>query len=285
MWTKAFIAVAVGLAIAFPCAYTLTLGQGSKDMYQNTMDMPESCVNAPPVQSNYTPKGRTFTLSDSEIPDILLYETGNLTSSKIAIAAYDIFGFSENQTKQVADIIAAELNIRVVMPDFFRGSAFSKANPMPTQEEIARFVGVHGDWEDSVRPDTEAVIRYYKQTANATSFGFFGWCWGGKVAAQASIFIDEVVVSGLIHPGGLVLDEAAQVKCPMYLMPGSNDADLIPFYEVLQQNFGVLNSGHRRFELAHGFAGGRSDFSNGTIIAAVDEVVTIITEFFGPRLN
>ena len=87
---------------------------------------PERCLKAPPIKSDYTPSGIMWKLDDLEI-----YETKNKTP-KIIISAYDIFGFHVN-TKQFADILAAEGDFRVIMPDFLRGSPLDPNNFPPKE--------------------------------------------------------------------------------------------------------------------------------------------------------
>jgi len=48
--------------------------------------------------------------------------TGNLESKKAIVDVYDIFGPAP-QTLQGADALATALDLIVVVPDFFRGSA------------------------------------------------------------------------------------------------------------------------------------------------------------------
>jgi len=248
--------------------------------------VPKNCVNAPPVEADYEPTGTEWIFSSTQISsDMIIYETLNKTSTKILIAAYDIFGFHPN-TKQVADILAQEGTYRIIMPDYFRGSPFTVNNfPPKDRREISKFLAERGDWEDSVKNETLAIIDHYKRNENATSFGIFGWCWGGKIALRAAIELDDIKVAGLVHPASVTPEEAPEVRAPMTLLPSANEPDLIPFYEILQQNLGPENCGHRRFDLPHGFAGARGNFSDPVNVAAVDEVITILHNFVEPRLT
>ncbi|CAG7730099.1 unnamed protein product, partial [Allacma fusca] len=90
--------------------------------------VPEVCQKMPPVRSNYTPLGTTYKIGDMDI-----YESPyNSSSSQVLIFVYDIFGF-HNNTKQVSDILAAEGNFRIVMPDYFRGQPFPSENFPPSE--------------------------------------------------------------------------------------------------------------------------------------------------------
>ena len=110
----------------FALSLNLVLTHSHSPVYDVSI-VPEHCQKAPPVESNYTPIGVT-----SSLGDMLIYETGNQTSNKVLISVYDIFGFHEN-TKQVADILAAEGGYYIVMPDYFRGSPFDVNNWPPKE--------------------------------------------------------------------------------------------------------------------------------------------------------
>lgn len=164
-----------------------------------------------------------------------------------------------------------------------------------------------GDWDSVVKPDLINIVNHYEKDG-VTDFAIFGFCWGGKVATLASIHLsDKFKASGLIHPSSVTNDEAVDVKIPMYLMPSSNEPDMvsllylrfmlysrfqitqiyfqIPFYEQLQTKFGN-NSGHRRFDdMTHGFAGARGNFSDPLIQERVNEVITTLGDFFDQNLN
>lgn len=120
-FTKAI--TVVGL---FAVCLNLVLTHSHSPVYDASI-VPEHCQKAPPVQSNYTPIGTTSILGDMQI-----YETGNSSSNRVLISVYDIFGFHEN-TKQVADILAAEGGYRIVMPDYFRGTPFDVNNWPPKE--------------------------------------------------------------------------------------------------------------------------------------------------------
>jgi hypothetical protein len=79
----------------------------------------EACNTIPPVvASGYTPKGKW-----EEIGGLNTYVTGSESSAKFGLVdVYDIFG-PANQTLQGADLLAAALNVVVLVPDFFKGEA------------------------------------------------------------------------------------------------------------------------------------------------------------------
>jgi len=71
----------------------------------------------------------------------------------------------------------------------------------------------------------------------------------------------------------------------MYLMPSQGEPDMLPFYQVLRNNFGD-NSGHRRFDdMFHGFAAARGNFSDHLNQMHVNEVIRTLGAFFERNLN
>lgn len=79
----------------------------------------EACNTIPPVvASGYNPKGKW-----EEIGGLNTYVTGSESAAKFGLVdVYDIFG-AANQTLQGADLLAAALNVVVLVPDFFKGEA------------------------------------------------------------------------------------------------------------------------------------------------------------------
>lgn len=160
-----------------------------------------------------------------------------------------------------------------------------------------------GDWDGIIKPDLINIVNYYRMRG-VEEFAIFGMCFGGGVATLAAVELSDLFkVSAIVHPSSVTIEQAAEVKIPMYLMPASNDADLVcssqtnfeardlkcllqlPFYEVLQTKFGD-NSGHRRFDdVSHGFSGSRGNFSDTLIRERVNEVVTTLGSFFDRNLH
>jgi dienelactone hydrolase len=91
------------------------------------MSIPKACCTLPPVESNYEPKGTISTLDGG----LEVYETGVVDSERLLLCTYDIFGFHP-VTKQFCDKLGSA-GYRVVMPDYFRGQAFSLENFPPKE--------------------------------------------------------------------------------------------------------------------------------------------------------
>jgi len=252
----------------------------SKEKIYNPDIVLDDCKTAKAVESDYIPTGDEWKLGD-----LTIYETRNKTANRIVIVAYDIFGY-HNNTKQVADIIAEEFGFRLLMPDFFRNVYWDINNfPPKDPQELVTFINTRGDWEDYVKMDVVNVIEHFKSTENVTEFGIYGMCWGGKISTRAAVEVPEIKAAVLVHPSSVTTDEADEVVAPMYLLPSRGEANMLPFYMVLQQKFGN-NCGHRRFDdMNHGFAGARGNFSDPLNVLRVGEVIDIIGNFFNKNLH
>lgn len=73
------------------------------------------------------PKGEVIRVEDMNV-----YTVGNNTKSGkdlSIIVFYDIYGFNITQTRVFCDRLAAEYEVQVVMPDFYRSKSASVTTP------------------------------------------------------------------------------------------------------------------------------------------------------------
>ncbi|ODM97711.1 putative AIM2 family protein C30D10.14 [Orchesella cincta] len=258
----------------------ICISQSARIMYDVSI-VPEHCLNTKAIEANYTPRGVEY-----EIGNLTVYESQNRAAKRLLILVYDIFGMTTN-IKQVGDSIAELHDFRVVLPDFFRGNQFWSLENFTLQNpvDIQNWLQQNAGWDDVVKFDLINVMNEFKTRDNITEVGIFGMCWGGKISTLAATELPEIKVAGLVHPSSVVTAEANGVKAPMYLLPSANEPDMLPFYEILKQNFGD-NCGHRRFDdMAHGFAGARANFSDPLNVQRVEEVIGILGAFFNRNLN
>lgn len=114
-------------------------------------------------------------------PDV----TGNQASAKAIVDVYDIFGAAP-QTLQGADLIAAALDVLVLVPDFFKGSPMQNewlANP--TEENVKAKDDFRKGMAEFGRHVVTllGVVKEAKgKWENVTSWGVLGLCWGGKAS-------------------------------------------------------------------------------------------------------
>jgi len=91
--------------------------------------VPEECTKQKAIDSNYTPAGDIFLLGDLPI-----YEAPNKNATRLVINVYDIFGFANDNLKQVSDKFSVENGgFRTVEPDFYRGQSWDPANFPPSE--------------------------------------------------------------------------------------------------------------------------------------------------------
>lgn len=81
------------------------------------------------ADASYVLKGKweTWTPTDGKNgASIRTYVVGN--SKNVIIVAHDIFGPTSGRLVEICDELAKDLNVRVVMPDFFHGKPFLDQN-------------------------------------------------------------------------------------------------------------------------------------------------------------
>lgn len=92
---------------------------------------------------------------------------------------------------------------------------------------ILAFIEKKGSWNKTTKTDLLAVIEHYKKTEGITSVGIFGFCWGGRIALDAAIELEDIKAAGLVHPALCQNEEAESVKCPMILLPAKDEPDMV----------------------------------------------------------
>jgi len=240
----------------------------------------DKCAENKAVEGDYEPRGHII-----NIGDLPVYEAADhVDSRRLLIGVYDIFGFENNNMKQITDVMAIQYDgFRSVLPDFFRGESWGLETPV-NPVDLAAWLQRVADWESIIRPDLINIVHHY-QALGVEEFAIYGMCWGGSVAALSAIELYNYFnASALVHPSLVTNDQAHYVRSPMYLMPSGDDPDMLPFYQTLQINFGD-NTGHRRFDdMFHGFAAARGNFSDPLNQMHVNEVINIMAVFFERNL-
>jgi hypothetical protein len=102
------------------------------------MSLPHACCTLPPVKSDYAPVGSVV-----EVNGMQVYSVGPTDAKVALIGFYDIFGFHNNSKQvrappylcscsgpngavQFCDLVARAAHARVLLPDFFRGGAWTE---------------------------------------------------------------------------------------------------------------------------------------------------------------
>jgi len=236
------------------------------------------------VVGDYVPRGQVINIGNLpvyEVPD-------NVNSGRMLIHIHDIFGFSSPNLRQVADLMALQQGgFRVVLPDFFRGESWDRnipVDPNNTPPALQALLDRVGNWELNVRQDLINVVRHY-QSQGVQEFAIYGNCWGGRIATlAASELYMEFRASAFITPLHMTNALAPAVRIPLFLVPSRDEPDLLPFYQVIRNNFGDY-TGHLRFDAPHGFASTIGNFNDPIIQNNVNEVITSLGVFFARILQ
>ena len=91
---------------------------------------PPTSIGVRIADASYVLKGKweTWTPTDGKNgASIRTYVVGNKTTKTIVVA-HDIFGPTSGRLVEICDELARDLNVRVVMPDFFHGKPFLDQN-------------------------------------------------------------------------------------------------------------------------------------------------------------
>ncbi|WZN59248.1 dienelactone-like hydrolase [Chloropicon roscoffensis] len=243
----------------------------------------KACCDAGlPAKSTGEPIGKVFDLASSPAGKPLpCYEVGS--GDRAVIVAYDIFGFTENKrTRLVCDQIAAA-GMRVIMPDFYRGTdVLAHFKTFPPEGGIPAVI----DWVTGVAPfDTvieelfEVVVKYLESTG-VRSIGMIGFCWGGKVVMLAS---KRGKIKGGVscHPAFLEPEDGANADCPQFFMPAGDDPPIDPVFNAMKSKPFFDKCKKKVYsDQPHGWVL-RSDMSDPTAKAARDanDAVELAIEF------
>jgi len=223
------------------------------------------------------------------VGNLTIYEspvTNGTFEDVMLISVHDIFGFHPH-VKYISDRLSGN-GFRAVVPDFFHGKPVSIENfPPPNFTETAKLLFSKDRFWVQVKSDLLTTMNYYRETANVTSFGLYGFCWGGKmiVYACADSDFEGINAIGLVHPSRLVNQDANGINASALLLPSNAEPDMVPFQQIIQRRLGEDKAEHYRYnDMRHGFAGATSDFSNPDIRKRVEDVIEKMSSFFRKHL-
>jgi dienelactone hydrolase len=247
----------------------------SQDFFQLTEELRYLANDSPGalagLQTTYTPKGRTDTLTaisavgNADLPVYLIGE-GKLNA---IVVAYDIYGFSTlTRTKQVCDKLA-EAGYFVIMPDFFRGTY--------SGQEGAKFDVSIFTW-DKINDDLTKKVYPYIEGKGITRYTMVGFCWGGWVVWQACANNDKLKAGVSYHPaftGRNIETVAPLLKSPQFVVATMNeDANIKEggsLTAIVMKNFPTSNFTSYN-DMTHGFVT-RGDLTIQNINATVTKVL------------
>ncbi|KAI0076229.1 hypothetical protein K474DRAFT_1691426 [Panus rudis PR-1116 ss-1] len=241
-----------------------------------------ACCSIPPVKSDYVPKGTFKSYGGFN----KVYVTGPQTLGDTAIVCvYDIFGFKP-QTQQGADIIADNLKVQVLMPDFFENGEAWPVDKFPpkTDEEKQKLQQFFGGIASP--PDNKnKLINFGKALKNdgAKFIGVYGFCWGGKVVMLAGgedgTPFDAV---SIVHPAMLSAGDAENLKVPLGLYPSNDEPkeEYEKIVDVLKKKPFADKSDWKWYDSFHGFAAARANLDDSDNKAKYEDLYCTLINFF-----
>lgn len=142
------------------------------------------------------------------------------------VVVYDVHGFSGGRIKGVCDQLASE-GFMIIMPDVYHGTNITEQGGFGSETGMAFLKGK--DWP-SLEPELDACIKYLKDNG-VSKVGALGFCWGAwpvfklssKGAIDAGCSCHPSLVVGKMLFNETEESQAKSVKCPIMLMPASND--------------------------------------------------------------
>lgn len=170
-----------------------------------------------------TPIGKETTLAGNKA-----YVTG--TNKDVAILiVHDIFGWTLNNTRLLADHYANEADATVYLPDFFAGEVVSEDvfdDPKKREAfDVMDFIGRHGKEArfPEIKACAEALRKDYKKT------GAIGFCYGGwavfQLGAKGANLVDAISTA---HPSMATKEEIANIGVPVQILAPETDPTFTP---------------------------------------------------------
>lgn len=151
-----------------------------------------------------------------------------------------------------------------------------------------QFIQEHGSWDERVKPDLVRLLNHYKSQGYST-FGIFGMCWGGKMAARAVCELGGTVGAAvLIHPSMLTEEDAMEALAPLAFLPSHDESDkeMKNLCQIVRERLGENNVEYYRFgHMQHGFCGARGDWTVDEQRAQVEQAIKITHSFFEKHLG
>ena len=232
------------------------------------------------IRTDYNYLGKETMLNETQLK--LYVATPSSPSKHAILVSFDIFGFHPGGTREFCDKLA-KAGYLVVMPDYYRGNAWSPSNfPPADQDEFM-------NWVKSFSPgmlaaDVESTRQYIlSQEPKITSIGLIGFCWGGKVAITASA-TGNFNASVLCHGSFLEDSDADGVQCPTLMLDAGADPDRSAILATLQAKpFGAACAAFKYDDMEHGWTI-RGDRSNARVNECMDEAYSKTEAFFKEHL-
>eukprot|EP00041_Stephanoeca_diplocostata_P016087 m.312897 g.312897 ORF g.312897 m.312897 type:complete len:271 (-) comp20247_c0_seq2:90-902(-) len=250
------------------------------------------------VDASYTPKGHLSSIGDADV-----YVTGTSRDTTEAVIVFpDVWGWNTGRIRAIADGFA-ECGYKTIIPKVLVPSldGGTDGDGLPPNYNIGENFDEFKQWvtkipfDSRILPKVKTIVEGLKADG-VERIVVLGFCWGVWAACHTAVaFPAEVVATGGAHPSlkleGLFGGDGSVftgVKCPVLLLPASNDS--AEEYDLPEGKYVKLFAGPTesvRFDSeVHGFVP-RGDISNETTKAAVEKAMSLLIEFtnksFAPK--
>ncbi|KAL9603192.1 MAG: hypothetical protein Q9179_002293 [Wetmoreana sp. 5 TL-2023] len=183
----------------------------------------------------------------------------------------DLFGWTLNNNRLLADHFAKEVDATVYVPDFYDGEVVSEEtmNDPKTRDHFLQHE--FGAWVQRNSKETRAsaiheAAKVLKEELGFRKVGAIGYCWGGwavfQLGAKGKNLVDCISTA---HPSLLTKEEIDNVGVPVQILAPEHDSQFTPeLKEHANKTIPALNVAYdyQYFPaLAHGFAA-RGDRNN-----------------------
>ncbi|KAG0046442.1 hypothetical protein BGZ83_008400 [Gryganskiella cystojenkinii] len=229
-------------------------------------NLSESCCNTPATHTVWQNQGELKNLSFSGREN-KTYRTGPKTATIGIIGIYDVFGYHPT-THQFYDRLAqAHGGFQVSVPHCFQQSGLDSlpAEFLGDGAKMVSWIGANGSYGAPAHLDDLilAAVEDLKQDG-CTDFVIYGQCWGAMIALAAAA--DErmtFLAAGGPHPSRMTIELMNATRCPVILLPASDDADMVALVAAVNERKFNVKSEHHRFDTVnHGWTGARGDWTN-----------------------
>ncbi|KAL8681435.1 MAG: hypothetical protein Q9186_002440 [Xanthomendoza sp. 1 TL-2023] len=245
-----------------------------------------------------TPSGR-----EDKSHNINYYAAGD--NKEVAILfLHDLFGWTFNNSRLLADHFAQEVNATVFLPDLLRsGHVLKLFSPSFDGEVIPEDAIFNpekklkidiGAWKErhgkEIRgPAIHVFAEKLKKETGFKKVGAIGYCWGGwatfQLGAKGKNLVDAISTA---HPSFLTKEEIDAVAVPVQILAPETDGQLTP--ELKEYANSVIPSlgvdyDYQYFPgLAHGFAC-RADTNNKVEKQGLERAKNAASSWFAQMLH
>lgn len=234
---------------------------------------------------NGTPTGKETTLGKNKA-----YVTGGNTDVAILIV-HDVFGWTLNNARLLADHYAKEADATVYLPDFFDGEVVTpEMLEDPERAKTFDLMGFIGRHSKEIRfPEISAAAIALKKDHGFKTVGAIGFCYGGwavfQLGAKSNPLVDCI---SMAHPSLVDKAEVEAVGVPTQILAPETDPQLTPemkdFCNKTIPSLG-LEYDYQYFPgLVHGFAT-RGDMNNPVQKKGLERAKNAAVHWFQTHLH